>query len=250
MTYTIAVAGKGGVGKTTFCAMAIRHLNRKTGKVVLAVDADSNHNLGAKLGQGPGRTLGDIREELASYGEEPPPSMSKQEYIDYQVRLALREGDGFDLLTMGRPEGPGCYCFINNMLRNLIDSISERYDHVVIDNEAGMEHLSRRTTRSTEVLFVLCDTTRSSLSAANRIADLAEEMALNISRTVLVVDQLGQGQDLSSYSSDRFDAVYSVRGSAWLCAHAKDTESLMDMPASDPAFSDVGRAVESERVGR
>src|SRR4030042_506267 len=180
LTFTIAVAGKGGVGKSTFAALAVRHLHEKTGSVVLAVDADPNPSLGAKVGSEPGKTVGGIREELMSLGEEPPKGMSKQEFLDYQVRLALKESEGVDLITMGRQEGPGCYCYVNNVLRQIIDSISSKYDYVVIDNEAGMEHLSRRTTRSSDVLFVLCDRSKSSIDAAVRIAALATEMKLVI----------------------------------------------------------------------
>jgi CO dehydrogenase maturation factor len=177
MTFTIAVAGKGGVGKTSIAALAVRHLHESTGEVVLAVDADPNANLHAKLDVAPGRTMGDLREEIVSKGGEQPAGVSKHEYVDYHARLALAEGDGFDLLTMGRPEGPGCYCYVNNILRSFVDSLSERYGFVVIDNEAGMEHLSRRTTRSSDVLAVVCDRSRAAFESALRIASLARDVA-------------------------------------------------------------------------
>lgn len=248
MTFTVAVAGKGGVGKTTFSALAVRHLHETTREVVLAVDADPNSNLAGKLGTEPGRTLGSIREELMSLGEEPPPGMSKPEYIDYQVKLALKEGDGFDLVTMGRQEGPGCYCFVNNLLRNVVDSLSAKYQYVVVDNEAGMEHLSRRTTRATDVLFVISDASKASLDAASRIASLADEMGIKVGNKALVRNLADPSEpDAVSEPVDGFDSVHIVRRSSRIRADSERTESLMALPRSDPAFSDIARAVEAVR---
>ena len=247
MTFTIAVAGKGGVGKTTFAALAIRHLHERTGEVVLAVDADPNANLGAKLGTDPGRTLGSIREDLISMGEEPAPGMSKPEHIDYQVKLALREGKGFDLITMGRQEGPGCYCFVNNLLRNVIDSLSAKYAYVVIDNEAGMEHLSRRTTRATEALFIVTDGSKASVEAARRISSLADEMGIVVGNKALVKNLSDPSGDLEAGPVEGFDSVHMVRRSGRIRADSERSESLMDVPRSDPAFSDIGRAVDAVR---
>lgn len=249
MTYTIAVSGKGGVGKTTFAALAVRHLSEATGEVVLAVDADPNFNLGAKLGTDPGRTVGDLREEMTARGEEPPQGMSKHEYIDYQIRLALREGKGFDLLTMGRQEGPGCYCYVNNMLRTFVDRLADKYSHVVIDNEAGMEHLSRRTTRSSDTLFVVSDRSKAALDGAARIARLADEMKLQIKRKALVLN-MADAESAGPERVEGFDAVYTVRRSGMIQARMTDTESLLWVQRTDPAFSDIAKAVDSERRKR
>jgi CO dehydrogenase maturation factor len=248
VSFAIAVAGKGGVGKSTFAAFAVRHLHESTGEVVLAVDADPNSNLGTKLDTEPGRTLGDLREEIVSRGEEPPEGMSKQEYIDYQIRLAIKEGRGFDLLTMGRQEGPGCYCYINNLLRTFLDSIATKYSYVVIDNEAGMEHLSRRTTRAPNVLFILCDRSKASLDAAKRIAALADEMKIQAARKALafnMLDASAEGPPVKDVPG--FDAVYGIRRSGAIQARMTQTESLMDIPRTDPTFADVSKAIESER---
>lgn len=251
MTFTLAVAGKGGVGKTTFASLAIRHLHESTGDVVLAVDADPNSNLGLKLGTDLGRTVGSIREELTAQGEGPPEGMSRQEYLEYQIRLALKEGSGFDLLTMGRQEGPGCYCYVNNMLRTFVDSLSGRSAYVVIDNEAGLEHLSRRTTRSPDVLFVLCDRSRTSLESARRISALSSEMKLGVGRKALVFNMLepdAPGPPLQRV--DGFDAVHGVRRSEFIQASMAEAESLAGVPREDPAFRDVARAVDAERALR
>jgi len=248
VTFTIAIAGKGGVGKSTFAALAVRHLHETTKEVVLAVDADPNSNLGSKLGIEVGKTIGCIREELLSLGEEPPKGMSKQEFLDYQVKLALKEGDGVDLITMGRQEGPGCYCYVNNILRQIIDATATRYKYIVIDNEAGMEHLSRRTTRASDVLLVLCDRSKAALEAAKRIAVLAVEMKLDIKRKALVfnmVDANADGPPVEKVPG--FNRVYAVRKSGIVQSKMQETESLMGIPGGDPAFSDVAKVVDSER---
>lgn len=248
MTYVIAIAGKGGVGKTTFAALAVRHLCDETREVVLAVDADPNSNLGEKLGTPPGRTLGDIREEVLAKGDEQPSGVSKQEQIDYQIRLALKEGNGFDLLTMGRQEGPGCYCYVNNMLRTIMDSLADRYKYVVIDNEAGMEHLSRRTTKRSDVLFVLHDGSKSSLEASKKISALADDMKIKIGRKALVCNLMTSDAETSSVPRlAGFDSAYGIRRSSKIQTKMVETESLMEIPKSDPAFSDVARAVDVER---
>lgn len=243
--FSAAVAGKGGVGKTTFAALAIRHINSTTGEVVLAVDADPNANLHAKLGVSIGRTIGDLREELLEKVDELPAGVSKQEHVEYQVRLALTEGDGFDLLTMGRQEGPGCYCYINNILRTFVDSLSDKYDHVVMDNEAGMEHLSRRTTRAVDVLFVVSDASKASLDAAVRIAALAREMDLKIGRMALVRNMAAPDTD-DIATPDGYDAAYRVRDSSAIRSGSIESESTLHISQRDPAYQDIAWAVDDE----
>ena len=246
--FTAAVAGKGGVGKTTFSALAIRHLHETTKEVVLAVDADPNANLHAKLNVPLGRTIGDLREDLLANVDQLPAGVSKQEHVEYQIRLALAEGGGFDLLTMGRQEGAGCYCYINNILRTFIDSLSEKYTYIVMDNEAGMEHLSRRTTRSSDTLFIVSDTSKAALESAIRIADLAREMNLSTSRTVLVQNLMRPDEDMAPLKdASEFDAVYGIRRSEFIHESSRSTESLMDLPATDMAFADIATAVDEER---
>ncbi len=248
MTFTIAVAGKGGVGKSTFAALAIRHLSESTGEVVLAVDADPNSNLGLKLEVNSMTTVGALRESMTALGDEPPKGISRQEFLEYQIRLALKEGRGLDLLTMGRQEGPGCYCYVNNMLRTIVDAISEKYKYAVIDNEAGLEHLSRRTTRSSDVLFVLCDRSRTSQDSARRISALSDEMKLAVRRKVLVFNMLDIDAAAPPVkSAEGFDAVMGVRKSGFIQARMQESESLLGVPRQDPAYSDVRHAVDSER---
>jgi len=190
MSYVIAVAGKGGVGKTTLSSLLVRVLRERSGEIILAVDADPNANLGEKLGVEVQRTIGDLREELLKGADDIPAGTSKHEYVRYQMQLATVEGEEFDLLTMGRPEGPGCYCYINNILRTYLDGLMDEYPYVVIDNEAGMEHLSRRTTRKMDVLMVVSDATKLGVETATRIRELAEEMGIEIGTNLLVINKV------------------------------------------------------------
>src|SRR5512139_4025524 len=187
MTVTIAVAGKGGTGKTTLSGLLVRYLvNHRLGKV-LAIDADPSSNLNLVLGLPLAQTVGDIRED-ARGGVQP--GMSRQDWLSYTVRMAVEEGDDFDLLAMGRPEGQGCYCAANHMLRTIIDGINSGYDYVVMDNEAGMEHLSRRTTRDVDHLLLVSDASMRGLVAAEAMVGLSKELEINVRNMYLVVNRL------------------------------------------------------------
>ncbi|KQM11220.1 hypothetical protein AOA80_10135 [Methanomassiliicoccales archaeon RumEn M1] len=190
MPYVIAVAGKGGVGKSTLSALLVRTLSERTGEVILAVDADPNANLGDKLGVKVERTIGQLREDLLNRADEIPAGVSKQDAVMYQLRLAMAEGETFDLVTMGRQEGRGCYCYINNLLRTFLDSVMGDYRYVVIDNEAGMEHLSRRTCQRMDMLMVVSDPTAVGLTTARRILELAREMEVEFSHSMLVISRV------------------------------------------------------------
>ncbi|MCA9921312.1 MAG: AAA family ATPase [Anaerolineales bacterium] len=201
MTTTIALAGKGGVGKTTIAGLIIKYLIENQPGAVLAIDADPSSNLNMVLGLGLEWTVGDIREDLLNQVKQSLTAggaamgtvaggSTKREYLDYQVRAALSEGDRFDLIAMGQPEGPGCYCAVNHNLREVVDSISRHYRYVVIDNEAGMEHLSRRTTRDVQHLFIVSEPTLRSIVAAERIAAFRHELDIEIEHTGLILNRL------------------------------------------------------------
>ena len=201
MTTTIALAGKGGVGKTTIAGLIIRYLVENQPGAVLAIDADPSSNLNMVLGLELEWTVGDIREDLLSQVKQSLTAtgaamgglaggVSKQEYLDYQIRSALAEGDRVDLIAMGQPEGQGCYCAVNHNLRQVIGAISKNYRYVVIDNEAGMEHLSRRTTRAVQHLLIVSEPTPRSIVAAERIAAFRHELDIEIEHTGLVLNRL------------------------------------------------------------
>lgn len=201
MTTTIALAGKGGVGKTTIAGMVIKYLVQTKPGAILAIDADPSSNLNMVLGLDLEWTVGDIREGMLAEVQQSllaggaamgtmPGGVSKHDYLDYEVRSSLAEGDNYDLIAMGRSEGPGCYCAVNHNLRDVIDRISKNYRYVVIDNEAGMEHLSRRTTRDVEHLLIISDPTQRGIVAAERIAGFRKELDINIENAYLVINRL------------------------------------------------------------
>ncbi|OFW56130.1 MAG: carbon monoxide dehydrogenase [Candidatus Solincola sediminis] len=193
MTFVVAVSGKGGTGKTTFSALTVDYLVKNTGKAVLAVDADSNANLDLALGTEAEKTVGSIREYLTDNISRMPAGMSKEVWVETLMQQALVEEKGFDLLSMGRPEGPGCYCYLNNIFRRYLDIMSGHYEYVVADNEAGMEHLSRRTTRGVDVMFIASDPSVRGIRTALSIRDLARELKLDIKRMALVVTRVRDG---------------------------------------------------------
>ena len=180
MTYTIAMAGKGGTGKTTITGMLIEYLAEKSKGPILAVDADANENLNEVLGVDIESTLGDIREVVARAEdqlENPiPSSMTKQEFLQYKLSNALTEEDNYDLLVMGRTQGKGCYCFVNDLLTAQLRKISSNYDYIVVDNEAGMEHISR------------------GIQAVGRIAEMVRTLNLNPSIMKLIVNRAPEGK--------------------------------------------------------
>jgi CO dehydrogenase maturation factor len=192
VTKTIAVAGKGGTGKTTISALVIDYLARNKKGSVLAIDADPSTNLNLALGVPLEDTVGDVREETATAvgGSGALGGMSKWDYLDFRINEALVEKMNFDLLAMGRPEGPGCYCAANNILRTSVDRLSDAYDYVVIDNEAGLEHLSRRTTRDVDLLLVVSDPTLRGIIAAGRVAELVDELKTAVGAVYLVVNRV------------------------------------------------------------
>ncbi|HID53452.1 MAG TPA: carbon monoxide dehydrogenase [Anaerolineae bacterium] len=201
MTTTIALAGKGGVGKTTIAGMVIKYLMQTQPGAILAIDADPSSNLNMVLGLELEWTVGDIREDLLAQVKETllsggaamgtlPGGVSKRDYLDYQVRSSVSEGDRFDLVAMGRSEGPGCYCAVNHNLREVVDAISKNYRYVVIDNEAGMEHLSRRTTRDVQHLLIVTDPTQRGIVAAERIAGFRQQLDIHIEQTGLILNRL------------------------------------------------------------
>jgi len=186
----IAVAGKGGTGKTTVAALIIEVLLRQNKKPILAVDADPNSTLGDYLGIQYHHTISDIIDETKGL-RNLPDGVSKPTHLEYQLQRAITETKGVDLLVMGRPEGPECYCMANNILRGYLQKISANYPYVVIDNEAGMEHLSRKTTQNIDALILVSDPTKIGLQTAKRIRELIDKMTfLNIRNRYLLVNRV------------------------------------------------------------
>ena len=197
MSFTIALAGKGGTGKTTIAGLAVRYIVAEKHSPVLAVDADSNNCLHDALGVDVHTTIGNLREDsldIIRSGADRPGGMSMEQMFDYQVQQSLVESSGFDLLVMGRPEGPGCYCAANNIIRKYTDRLSESYPYMVIDNEAGMEHLSRRTSCQIDLLLVVSDSSSRGIRTAKRIHLLVDELGLEVNRRALLINRVLDSQ--------------------------------------------------------
>ena len=193
--HTIAVAGKGGVGKTTTCGMLIDYLCKKKNGPVLVVDADANSNLNEVLGVEPETTLGQIREEMAQAELKGtiPKSMTKGEYAEIQFSNALIEEDDFDMLIMGRTQGEGCYCFVNSMLKRQMDKYVPNYRYVVMDNEAGLEHVARGTLPHVDTMLLISDCSRRGVQAVARLAEMINEMNLNPGQMGLIINRAPGG---------------------------------------------------------
>ncbi|MCD8241261.1 MAG: AAA family ATPase [Lachnospiraceae bacterium] len=197
MPQTIAVAGKGGVGKTTLTGMLIQYLAEQKKGPILAVDADANSNLNEVLGVEVEMTLGDIRDELENSEtakESPiPKGMSKQDYTEFRFDSALVEEDDYDLLVMGHTQGKGCYCFVNGLLSTQVARRAQNYNYVIVDNEAGMEHISRGILPNVNIVILVSDSSRRGIQAVGRIARLIPECGLKPQKVGLIVNRAPKG---------------------------------------------------------
>jgi CO dehydrogenase maturation factor len=187
MPYSIALAGKGGTGKTTMAGMLIKYLLKKNKTPILAVDADCNANLNEVLGVEITSTLGNAREEMKK--GDVPSGMTKDVFMEMKLEEAVVEAEGFDLLVMGQPEGAGCYCAANTLLTNYLERLSDNYPYIVMDNEAGMEHISRLTTNNVNILLIVSDSSRRGLQTAVRIEELARCLKIVVDKSYVVINQ-------------------------------------------------------------
>jgi len=187
MAYSVALAGKGGTGKTTMAGLLIKFLLKKNKTPILAVDADCNANLNEVLGLKLGDTLGGAREDMKK--GDVPSGMTKDVFMEMKLEESVLEAEGFDLVVMGQPEGAGCYCAANTLLTNYLERLSGNYPYIVMDNEAGMEHISRLTTKDVDLLLIVSDSSRRGLQAAVRISELARSLNIVIGKSYVVINQ-------------------------------------------------------------
>ena len=240
MPKIIAVAGKGGTGKTTLCGMIVKHLAEREKGQVLAVDADPNSNLNEVLGVAAPETLGDIREIVLknSSGESLPGGMTKQEYMDFMFGDALAEEESFDLLVMGRTQGEGCYCFINGILRAQIDKYSTAYSHIVIDNEAGLEHISRGTLPKVDTLILVSDCSRRGVQAAGRAAILIDELKLKPNTLKLVINRAPNGElaqgIVDEINLQNLDLLGVIPQDDFVYEYDSEGKPIVDVPDDSP----------------
>jgi len=208
LSINIAVAGKGGTGKTSVTSLVIRYLLKNDLGTVLAVDADPNSNLAENLGLEVRQTVGRILNKFQGEKLNIPAGMTKEAYLEYQLNVAITESKSLDLITMGRGEGPECYCYPNVVIRKLIDDWSKNYTYVVMDNEAGLEHLSRRTTQNIDELLMISDHSVKGLRAVARVRDLVAELKLAVKRESVIINQVpGEIDPLLSEEMERLGIV-------------------------------------------
>ena len=188
MTFNIAVAGKGGTGKTSIASLVIRYLKKNSSGPILAIDADPNHNLGQSLGLEIKQTVGSMLHAFQKDKINIPPGMSKEAYLDLKLNEVVVESKGLDLITMGRGEGPECYCYPNLMLRKFADTLSGNYAYTVMDNEAGMEHLSRRTTQNIDLLLTVSNHSVKGIRTVAQIRELISELGLVIKKQAVIIN--------------------------------------------------------------
>ncbi len=239
---SIAVAGKGGSGKTTVASLTIRYLMRNASGPILAVDADPNTNLGDSLGLGVKETVGSI---IAAFNEEKiniPPGMTKENYLEYRLNQALVESQRLDLVAMGRGEGPECYCYPNLVLRKVIDKLASNYAYLIMDNEAGLEHLSRRTTQNVDELLVVSNHSVKGVRAVAQILELVAELKLRVKRQSVIINFAPT--ELSPLVTEELSRLKIELAATMpldneLCQYDLELNPLLNLPDSSPAVRAV-----------
>lgn len=244
MGKVIAFAGKGGVGKTTVASLVIRHLSTAGETPILAVDADPNSNLGETMGVDVHTTIGDIRENYMRDPQGIPSGMDKINYLETLVEQALIEKPTFDLLVMGRQEGQGCYCMVNNILNNFTDRLEASYKYLVVDNEAGMEHLSRRTSGRVDMLYLITDYSLRGLRAVRRINEMLESLKLDVKNIGIVVtrapEELGEAF-VREVEEIGLPIIGTIPYDPALLEFDMEKRSLMELPGDSLAVEAIGR---------
>ncbi|MDO5331091.1 MAG: AAA family ATPase [Bacillota bacterium] len=252
MAITIAVAGKGGTGKTTFCGMLIDWMGKNGKGPILAVDADANSNLNEVLGVEVETTLGDVRELVAgaelALNSPIPVGMSKQDFMDMKLQDCIVEDDNFDLIVMGRTQGKGCYCFVNDLLQRELIKLQNNYPYMVCDNEAGMEHISRGILPSVDYIVLVSDCSRRGVQAVARIAELIKEVGMNPKKVCLVVNRAPNGQlndgtmeEIQKYGLDLIGVIPQDETVYDYDCNGKATSTLPDDNGARKAVNDIAQ---------
>jgi len=241
--YTIAITGKGGTGKTTIAAALITCLINKGHVPVLAVDADPNSCLDMALGVQVKKTVGRIREESRDAAAGRKSGLSKRELIEMRIAESLVEADDFDLIAMGRPEGPGCYCYANSLFSDIINDLSKNYPFIVIDNEAGLENLSRRLYRKINLLVIAGDPSQRGILTVKRLYDLAKEMGIEYERLAVAINLVRNGAPpvnaAGLVEDTRADYFLTLPFDAELAAAAEKGRSMRTVPLTNPLMTGI-----------
>ncbi len=248
MGKVIAITGKGGTGKTAVTAMLIRHLVKNSGKKyrILVIDADADANLADALGASVGKTIGDMREFMQQSRFSTPPDTDKQVLFESKLFEILLEEDGYDLLVMGKPEGSGCYCFVNNLLRGIMDKTTANYDLIIIDTPAGLEHFSRKTIPDLDDLIVVTDESRRGLTTGERIRDTAKEIELKYKNLYVIVNKVTVGRKEKVLENARglgLKVIGTIPYDEGLAKFDLVGDPLMVLPDDSPAVQEMTQVV-------
>jgi len=235
----IALAGKGGTGKTTIAALIVRLIKDNKLGCVLAIDADPNSNLGEILGVKSIDNIGKILDDIGNNPDKIPTGMTKERFIQHQVQSAIQEENGFDILSMGKPEGPGCYCYVNNVLRGVVTKLIENYDYIIIDNEAGLEHLSRRTTRFADLLIVVSDASSVGLKSAKRIIELVKELKFQVKKSFLLVNRFNKNIEQAKVKETGLDFLGSLSSDAQIENLSLAGKSIFELKVSAQILKEI-----------
>lgn len=249
MSKTIAMSGKGGVGKTTVSALITRYFTKHQNSPLLAIDADPNSNLGETLGLDFEKTVGDIREDFMRDPQGVPSGMDKVLYLEMLMNQVLIENKKFDLLVMGRQEGQGCYCMVNNILNRFADELEKNYKYLLVDNEAGMEHLSRRTSGKVDMLLMVTDYALRGLRAVGRINEMLGDLKLDVKHSGLIVNRAPE-----TLSQTFLDEVEQI-GVPIICIIPEDRHllefdlerrSMLELPDDSPAVVAINKMMKEK----
>ena len=249
----IAITGKGGVGKTTISGLIVNSLIYKGCKPVLAIDADPNTCLDAVLGVKVEKSVGTVREEARELaGQGNLKGISKQELLEFKIAESLVEANGFDLIAMGRSEGPGCYCYANNVLKAVINEISINYPYIVLDNEAGLENLSRRIVQNVDVLIVVSDPSNRGLETVKRLYDLSAEMGIKYKKLVLIVNRTRNEEpsDLAKKikSEIKADYIITVTEDNELTEISEGNQNVSEISARNKTFAKINSLMDEINI--
>ncbi len=236
MSYTIAITGKGGTGKTTLAGMLVSRLIANKRTPVLAVDADPNICLDQVLGVSVESSVGSVREQARELAKELQ-GVSKRELLELKISESMVEADNFDLISMGRPEGPGCYCYANNVLRDVIKTVADSYPYLVIDNEAGLENLSRRIVQQVDMLIMVGDPSKRGIETIKRLKLLAEEMEISYKKIVIIINKVRSNKNEEDYLHVKkemaADAILIIPDNAEIAEFAEEGKVFQDLPVEN-----------------
>jgi CO dehydrogenase maturation factor len=244
--YLIAITGKGGTGKTTISGLLVLRLIARGCRPVLAVDADPNTCLDAMLGVQVKKTIGSVREEAReAAGQGMASGISKQQLLELKIAESLVEANDFDLIAMGRPEGPGCYCYANNVLKSILSEISSNYPYIVLDNEAGLENLSRRIAQKVDLMIITADPSRNGLETVNRLYMLAKEMDIKYNKLAVIINRL-RSRELPSHALELkmktgADFLFALPDDELIAELAEDGTSLLSFPEQNKVVEMVDK---------